>query len=172
MNDPAPSSSTPDRVGAQTEDDIRLDGVKGWLLLFVVSLTVLVPLFSIFSLVAVEPYTPSDFAATPFLRPLAIAAALCRTLFIAFSVYTGWGLWSRRLGAVQMAKLFLLCYLGYAIVDAALPILVNQRLDLEGPLMQIGAVFILRASVYVALWYTYLTKSRRVQATYGPRLIP
>ena len=85
---------------------------------------------------------------------------------MAFSVYAGTGLWSIRSGAVQMAKRYLLCFLVYSAVAAILPFMAGLPSEANEAMVAQVAKDAFRAVIFVAVWYSYLNKSKRVSATY------
>jgi len=132
---PAPPPLTP----APAEP--RYKGVGGWLLLFCLLLTVIGPLVLLVSLAAGYSESSKNFEQFIF--------TLLTLGLMGFGVYAGTGLWSIRAGAVGMAKLYLLCYLGSIAVASIL----NAKVEVQGVLSFV-------------VWYSYLKKSKRVRATY------
>src|SRR5262249_37287514 len=77
----------------------------------------------------------------------------------AFGVYAGIGLWRIRPGAVDVAKRYLWCFLGYHVI-CVFTILLYK-------LEAVDAKFTVRGISHFAIWYLYLTWSKRVKATYA-----
>src|SRR5262245_42707181 len=96
-------------------------GVGGWLLLLCLVLTVFNPLFTMRLLAPEVRESLSYFVQFPGLLVITVIYTILSLGIVAFSIYAGVGLWSIRPGAVQMAKRFLLCLLGYHAIAAILP---------------------------------------------------
>lgn len=145
----------------------KLKGVKGWLLFLCIWLTVLMPLFALGQLylewIEAEPY----FEQIPSLKSVVVLEIFGLIGLHAFGIYAGFALWSVKLHAVNIAKSFFLTLLAYAFVSpfvfagvSGLPSEVVSAIKTEG----IGQA--IKAIMAFAVWFTYLYKSKRVQATY------
>jgi hypothetical protein len=136
-------------------------------LLLCLGLTVFGPLGTLGSLAAGYSQSSKYFDQFPDLLVITVIDTLLSVGLMAFSVYAGIGLWSIRPGAVQMAKRYLLCFLGYRAISAilllmaALPSAANEAMIAQVAKGTFGGV------VSFAVWYSYLNKSRRVSATYN-----
>jgi len=146
--------------------DLPYPGVRGWLLFLCVVLTVISPLATFISCMTgyddVSPY----LGQFPGLRLLVLVDAVLSLGLMVFSVYAGTGLWSIRPGAVQTAKRYLLFCLVYAAVAAVLPFMVGLPSTANGAMFGQGVKTIVGSFAYCAIWYSYLSKSKRVRATY------
>ena len=156
-----------DHAGTQllpTEPEYK--GVGGWLLLLCLGLTVFSPLSTLGSLA--EEYLESSkyFDQFPGLLVITVIYTILSLGIVAFSIYAGVGLWSIRPGAVQMAKRFLLCLLGYHAIAAILPFTAGLPSTATQAMIETGATHLSRGVIYFAVWYSYLNKSKRVIATY------
>jgi len=146
-----------------------LAGVEGWLLLLVIGLTVIGPLLGAgrlnVELIAAE-------AQFPRLKTLETWGALksatwwAYLVFAALSFYAGIGLArGRTISVVTRAKVLIWVIGPFASVVLAvlIPLAVVGKANLDAQL--IGSLLV---SVVVAvLWTAYLSKSKRVRATYG-----
>jgi hypothetical protein len=146
--------------GKPTTDQIimepvpRYKGVRGWLLLFCISLTVFNPLSIIASLGAVSTSDMfHDF------RLAFMADEILSFIFAGLFIYVGTCLWRVRPGAVKKAKVFLWC------VVALNAILVLLTLMASLPSHDDRAKAIASAIAALA-WLAYLDSSKRVKATY------
>ena len=84
-----------------------------------------------------------------------------------FSIYAGISLWQIRLNAVRIAKRYLICCMLYSIVVTFFPQMVELPSDAHR-IMNLELIKgILRTFVFVAIWYTYLNRSKRVKVTFG-----
>jgi hypothetical protein len=145
----------------------KYKGVDGWLLLLCLRLTVFSPIVTLVMLARSYGQSTQYFEQFPSLRTISVIVTALSLGFMAFSVYAGVGLWQVRQGAVETAKRYFLCELGYQVVaavlifTAGLPSAVNQEMFEE--VVREGV----REVVGVAIWYSYLNKSKRVKATYS-----
>lgn len=147
---------------------IRSDSIEarpaigGWLLLLCISLTILSPALTLYTLVG--DWTASADDARLF--PVALDETILTAAISAFGILAGIQLWRRASGAVALAKTFLLAYLAGALL---LPFaLIANASDgvLSGSFLLASLLPLMRAAIAVAIWYSYLSISTRVRATY------
>lgn len=145
----------------------QLKGVGGWLLFFIVTLTIIRPLVVVVGLIAnwvilsdVVDSLPGLIGASVFDSVLVVALA-------GYGIYAGVKLWTIQPGAVRTAKIFLALTLAYVFGSP----LLYAAADLPGVgydvLMVESVKEIVQALIYFGVWFSYLNVSRRVQATYG-----
>ena len=147
--------------------EARYKGVRGWLLLLCLELTVLSPLLALGSLAAGYREYSKYFDQFPGLLVITVINTFLSVGLMAFSVYAGTGLWSIRPGAVQMAKRFLLCFLGYQAVGAILPFMAGLPSAATDAMIAQIDKDMFRGVISFAVWYSYLSFSKRVSATYN-----
>jgi hypothetical protein len=130
------------------------NGVRGWLLFYCISITVIGPLF-LLAEVAESKNVPS----------IAFGLALA-----VLSIYTGVGLWKRKTSALRWLKVYFLVNLALAALCLAASIILRKgylERDLSiNPLVDVS----LRIVSSVIIWWAYFKKSKRVKATYGRNL--
>ena len=141
-------------------------GVRGWLLLFCLGLTVFTPLLTIRSLAMACIKSLEYFDQFPGLLVITVIDTILSLGLIAFGFYAGVGLWGIRPGAVKMAKRYLLCILGYQAISAILTFMAGLLSGSTANLISQVALDVLRSVIYFAVWNSYLDKSKRVAATY------
>ena len=141
-------------------------GVGGWLLLFCLGLTVLGPLLSGFLLVTGYRDVAPLFDEYPKLRALTYLDGALSFALIGFSVYAGVQLWRRRAGAVKLAKEYLVLLLLYSLLASGLPFLADLPAESRGAMLSGALRDVGRTAFYVAIWYSYLTRSVRVRNTF------
>ena len=168
----APDSGTPSAQTAMTAmlpaqiGDNDFKGVKGWLLLLCVSLTLVAPASVMKALVRTHEVLEPYFTRFPALREYVLQHSLVSMGLLSLGVVAGIMLWTVKPGAVKLAQSFLIATLVYGaagfvlIPSSQLPWAVSSAL-MEGALQ----TFIQSVLVF-AVWMTYLAKSKRVKATY------
>jgi len=147
--------------------DSRYKGVKGWLLLLCVNLMILDPCSILFSLFVVTNATKPHFDQYPGLLKLMFINGACSIGLTVFSIYAGISLLKILPNAVKTAKKYLSTAFMYSIISIFLPALVGLPEKAYNDITGNTLFNSLITMLYLALWYQYLKKSRRVMATYG-----
>jgi hypothetical protein len=130
----------------------RYKGVRGWLLLFCIGLTVLSPLAIIASLGAVSTSDMfHDF------RPAFMIDELLSFIFAGLFIYVGICLWRVRPRAMKKAKMFLWCVIALDVIVALLTYMAGLK---PSAAKCVGGV------IAALAWLAYLESSKRVKATY------
>lgn len=130
-------------------------GVGGWLLVLCIILTIVVPADIAYQTILALRSGPS-LSGFVF-----ILVSWCLAIF---SLTAGLLLWRARPGAVTTAKLFLLTQVAFAVVVYVNNLLASSHSPESA---QDLALAILPVPFsFAIIWYSYLSKSRRVQATY------
>jgi len=147
--------------------DSSLQGVRGWLLFFCVTLVFLNPLatFGIFGL-SLFQLTPL-FKSFPGLLILSTVDGLASLILMSFSVYAGVSLWRIRPGAVRLAKMFLVAGVVYLLISPLFMLLAGLPDGAAVSALPDAYLTAGRSLLYYAIWFNYLTTSKRVRATYG-----
>lgn len=146
-----------------------LVGVRGWLLVLCLMLTILAPVASAAALAGIFQHMNPHFSAVPGSRNFFVALALTVLLLNVGSIYVGVALWRRWPGAPVAARRFLL--ISFAVGCLA-PYLVYLFVNV--PAGQVVAIAvsampdIVRTALTTGLWCAYLHWSKRVRATFGP----
>lgn len=141
----------------------NLKGVRGWLLIFCLSMTIrpllmfqiLIKLFPAFD----NPEYPKAILVLFYGLSLAIAF---------FGLYSALLLWTVNRKAVAVTRVYLFCMLAYYMLVALFPYLFSADLQ-ESALVKF--FWAMQHSLYVgiiyfAIWFAYLSKSQRVANTY------
>ena len=136
-------------------------GVRGWLLILCVSLVFLTPLIILGGL-AREWNESQQLLDVPNFREALFFETAVYLFFGLYSVFVGVQLWSVKPHAVTNAKRFVIAQ---AIIAIALPAALAAMLgvsfiDVDGIRSAVHGL------IYLAVWYPYLLKSKRVKATY------
>ena len=105
------------------------------------------------------------------LRAVFLVDGVLSTFVLAFSVYAGTGLWSRRKGAVRVAKMYLGVQLMNAVGAGLLPLALMSTIGDAGRTAMLGeyATTAVRGLIFSLVWFMYLTSSQRVRNTHGPQ---
>jgi hypothetical protein len=130
-------------------------GVRGWLLLFCVVLTFLNPASIAYQMV-VALRLGLDVVGTVYVLGYSAIAL--------FSLTAGLFLWQVRPNAVTTAKIFLLTQAAFAVALWMKVLLGAAKTPDSAAASALGILF--RPLLFAVIWYAYLTKSKRVQATY------
>jgi hypothetical protein len=145
-------------------------GVKGWLLLLCLILTIISPAAHLGQLEMEWQEFNSLFGTYPHLRDAVVIETLLTLGLMAYSIYAGFVLWSFKFGAVKIAKSYLLAWL---ICSIARPFIFVSIADLPtafiDEILDEGGKNVVISILTFAIWFTYLYRSKRVRATYQPR---
>jgi len=141
-------------------------GVKGWLLLFCLSLTIFSPLYTLYNLGVSYEASSTLFNRYPDLQNVFIIDLILSLGLTAFSIYAGRALWNIKPGAVKIAKTYLLVFLGYVIIASILPFKAGLPASANDIMMEEVIIGAIRSVFYVVIWYWFLNVSKRVKATY------
>jgi hypothetical protein len=167
MNEnPIPTTAVHSTQTAAPLTDPKYKGVGGWLLFFCLSLTVFSPLITIVAIAASYTDTIQLLDRFPGMTAITVIDTFLSVGVMAFSVYAGVGLWRVKPCAVQTAKRYLLCLLAYTAVESILPFMAGLPSDMNETLITEVLRDASRKVIYIAIWYSYLNKSKRVMATF------
>ncbi|MBA7708183.1 hypothetical protein ES703_117075 [subsurface metagenome] len=141
-------------------------GVGGWLLLFIIYLTIGTPLVNFPDILGLL-----DFI---FSYQLSIGSIIFHIIeiisiigLVCFSIYAGVSLWRVKPNAVKLAKIFLTTALVYSVISTIIIYFVYPPIEpsLEEYFVAAISRIALRIVIF-AIWFSYLTKSKRVKATF------
>jgi len=162
-------------VRKETQDEIHIDpvtmekycGVRGWLLLFCIALTILSPLVTLVTFL-LSFQTAQDVAAYyPRFMTITIIDLVLSVGLMIFSIYAGVLLWRVKPNAVRIAKRYLIIFIIYAIVSSVLPLMAGLPDKIVEAMIGELIKGLVKSIVYFVIWYSYLTISKRVKATYN-----
>lgn len=150
-----------------TQARVKYKGVRGWLLLLCLILTVFSPLGNVVLMAIGFNGVTSYLKQFPgLLTPLVIDTML-RAGLIGFSIYAGMSLWRIRPNAVNIAKAFLCTFLCITILSVFLPLLAGLSAELCGAMIKEGFKQLAGPFCFYWMWNSYLNNSKRVTATYS-----
>ena len=161
-----------DPTGSIEENAGGKKGVGGWLLLFCLVLTLVIPALSLYqvncdlSLLLLPQGGLLLYVWSRASYYFAIANLVAMAGIAVFSFASGYRLWATKQGAVTTAKIFLLAQLFLALAMLAL-----QHLLMPQPaarnLAVLLAVQVIPPILFCSVWYRYLLRSRRVARTFA-----
>jgi hypothetical protein len=147
--------------------NIKYKGVNGWLLLLCINLTILDPFAMLFNLVSITYFVKPHFDNFPALINLMLISGSCGLAIMVFSVYSGISLWKMLPNAVSTVKKYFFVVFFYSLFSVVLPSLVGLPEKAQVDFSANTAFNSLITVLYIAVWYIYLNRSKRVKATYG-----
>ncbi len=128
-----------------------LNGVRGWLLLLCINLTLLSPLFLL-----VQAFAMTKQAEDPTVVTVTVILAV---LLAVYSAVIGIRLWLVKARAVRHTRVFLIVTLGWNLLDSILAIVTHAEYT--------GAIQLATSILSFMIWWSYLKNSVRVQNTYA-----
>jgi hypothetical protein len=151
-------------MNGDTED---VKGVRGWLLLLCVILTVFDPIVLIASLFTFTDMARPLFARHPEFFRLVLISGVARIAMAVFSLYVGVSLWKLVPGAPRLACRYFMTLAAYSVAVVLLPTMLHVTLEQGTDSLMAGSINAGVTIAYSGAWYIYLTRSRRVHSTYG-----
>jgi len=140
-------------------------GVRGWLLVLCLMLTIVGPLISVWLMThtyqAFAPYLVGSIG----LRVAVFVSLTLSACSVAFGVYAGLRLWLIKPDAVATARYALLAGLAADIVTAVIAV-AAAPMHADGSLLRQVEIELVPGLLFFTLCLAYLNKSSRVQATY------
>jgi hypothetical protein len=153
------------------EISLQLKGIKGYLLLMCISLTILDPCSILLNLIIMTNLTKPYFNKHPGLLKMVLINGTCSIGLAVFSIYAGISLWKLLPKAIITAKKYLLAISLYSVFSIFIPTLVGIQAESLKGIVSVNNVFnSLITVLYASVWYLYLKKSRRVRVNYGSNL--
>ncbi len=131
------------------------------------SLTVLDPSAILFNLFYITSAAKPHFDRNPEFFRLILISGVCRIALMVFSIYTGLSLWKKLPGAPAVAVRYFQAVVLYSVFVLFLPLLVGVPEETYREMAGVNSANSMVTILYVALWYLYIKKSKRVKATYG-----
>jgi ABC-type spermidine/putrescine transport system permease subunit II len=160
------TASTTTEAGERATGRDAPRGVRGWLLLLCLMLTVFGPAITVGLMVDEYRAFASRFAGSSGLH-LAISVSLglaaCST---AYGMYAGWRLWRIRPGAVALARKALLFGLAVDLVTTAIDVAAAPAASSDLGFVHQVLLHAAPSLVFFTACLGYLNKSARVSATY------
>lgn len=147
--------------------DRNYQGVKGWLLLLCVSMTILTPVTGFIGLTAITDTLKPYFDQDPALFKLVLISGICNICLLVYSLYAGISLWRIAPNAVTSAKRYFIVLFHYSFFSIFLPQLAGLSEKTQAEIYKTNPLYNLLVMFEVFLWYLYLLRSKRVRATYG-----
>jgi hypothetical protein len=140
-------------------------GVGGWLLLFIVSLTIITPVFQ--GYIVYNEWKLYSAAPSSLLFKILAADWSMRVILIVLAIYAGISLWRVKPGAPRVAKTYLVAVFAQQVVLLMMGFWIASKVSATSENISSVIMEPLRSIIYVVIWYSYLNKSQRVAATYS-----
>jgi hypothetical protein len=155
---------TAQQIEATRADPVVPKEVVGWLLMFCLILTIVLPVRIFYEIF--WHAIPKLIGAHAPLRALLLSAySILFSVIAVFSFVAGRRLWLVKPNAVRFARRYLLTYLSAHVAYFVFWMLVDRPTS-SVALAQMGWQHVVGPLPFVALWYSYLEHSKRVRATY------
>jgi len=140
-------------------------GIGGWLLLIVIFITIINPLLNSAIFLFLFFSVPIG---TYMLDPYTFYPTIIGIGFTFFSIYAGVSLWRVKPNAVKTAKIFLITWLVINVISVIEYYAVAPTLGIfDKSFFPDGIINITISCIIPIVLFCYLTKSKRVKATYG-----
>ncbi len=146
--------------------DYRYNGVGGWLMFFIITLTFFSPLGTCSVLGRYDSEWGSLYQAYPVIRTIKWINVVFGVGLVCFSVYAGISLWKVRPNAVAIAKTYLVTAALVGTMLIFLPLMAGLPEEANAAMLKALPMAILTVLVYPTIWFLYLTKSKRVATTF------
>lgn len=144
----------------------KYGGVRGWLLLLCLVLTLGTPIGTFYNLFSSYRESVEYFYLFPGLERLFYIDGLLSLALIILSIRAGIALWTLKPGAVKTAKNYLLIFLIYTVIAILLPFTAGLPAEVNEIMIPEVIVSTLQSVIFFGVWYSYLKVSKRVKATY------
>lgn len=144
----------------------KYSGVRSWLLLLCVIITIGVPLHTLYNLFTSYQVSFQYFQISPNFERYFYIDLVLSLIIIALSLRAGIALWTLKSGAVRTAQKYLFILLIYTVITVFLPITVGIYTEVNELLIIEIIMSCLQSIVFFGVWYSYLNVSTRVKATY------
>lgn len=141
-------------------------GVRGWLLVLCLMLTIIGPLISAWLMTYHYRMFAPHFGNSVALQAAIFASLAITACSVAFGVYAGFRLWLIRPNAVATARYALLLGLAADIVTASIQLAAGPNSVADDGFVWPLTISLIPGLIFFTVCLGYLNKSRRVCATY------
>jgi hypothetical protein len=145
---------------------MELYGVRGWLLLLCLLLTVIDPVVVLANLFAQTEGAREIYNKQPEMFKVFVVTGVLGIALAVFSMYSGLSLWKIAPNAVRTARYYLVAEAAFSFVPFFLPAVFGVPLSSPEGIQNLYIFNALATTAYASAWYAYLSRSRRVRATY------
>ena len=144
----------------------RKCGVRGWLLVLCIILTIVSPLIGFYNLVTSFKELSPFFILYRGLRNTVYIHGFLNVIVIILTIRAGIALWTIKQNAVKIAKNYFWIGLVYSVVVGILPFFAGLPAETNAAMVPELIRELAQALIFFSVWYTYLCKSERVKSTY------
>ncbi len=149
----------------------ELKGIRGWLLLLCLNLTVLDPAAVLMNLFVVSDVAKPYFSQQPMFFYLIVVNGIAGIALAVFSLYAGVSLFRLLPRAPETARKYFAVISAYAVLAPFLPFLLRSEQLATRENFYMNCLNSFFTMAYALVWRLYLKRSRRVRQTYGPRTL-
>lgn len=149
-----------------SKTDAELYGVKGWLLLFCLLLTVIDPVVVLANLFAQTEGARALYDLQPEIFKIFVITGVLGIALAVFSMFSGLSLWKIAPNAVRTARRYLIAEAAFSFVPLLLPAFFGVPYNSPEGVPNLYLFNALATTAYASAWYAYLSRSRRVRVTY------
>ncbi|MHB8066522.1 MAG: DUF2569 family protein [Desulfobaccales bacterium] len=147
-------------------------GVRGWLLLLCINLTIIIPALCLYNVISIYYFINSPLNQLIILisKNLSIYHMVIVAIMVfsaTLSFCSGLQLWDVKPAAIKFTKIFLIIQLFLSFVIAIIQSLMPFPFGSGDNNYVIIVKTIIPSLIYFSLWYAYLSKSSRVHNTYS-----
>ena len=150
-----------------SEARAELAGVRGWLLVFCIFLTLVYPMMLFLAWGPTFRFAEALEADYPRIMTVVMVIGALSLGMVILSIYSGVRLWRARPKALAWGKRALLAIWAYMVISGLLPFTAGFPNDLNLLMAREFSRSLLITSAYCFLWWMYLKRSKRVAATFG-----
>lgn len=151
----------------EIQDKNKPIGIKGWLLLLCLCLTIIDPLSMAINLMIGSSLAKPFFHIHRHLFYLIFINGMFNIALITFSVYAGVLLWKQYKGAVATGKKYFIFLFFYSLIAQYLPDILGIPENIYKKIHDNSIFTTILNMAYAVAWYVYLSRSKRVKNTYS-----
>ncbi len=150
----------------ESEDARSMRGVRGWLLVLCLMLTVVGPAISVWIVGREFDALAARFATSRGAQWATIVSIALTTCSVLFGIYAGVRLWTIKPQAVRVAKAALLFGLAVDVCTTTISTVLGTVSPADNELLDVVLLNLAPSLVFFTVCLAYLNRSRRVEATY------
>lgn len=157
------------------EEDLLIEpsykGVRGWLLWLCLGLTVFGPVLISGEIINSYKEIGANNMQSRFPDFVLVVTVLnwLKIALVGFGIFTGISLFAIWPNAIRLAKEYILTTVGFSVLEVFVYSITDLPDAIKAELAYQHKSRLLPALLWAVVWYLYLSKSKRIKATYGPQ---